>query len=317
MVANYILDSIALLSSPIISLIIMVIIKSSYKLSWKSLEFRVIALISIAFALNTDLTIILSKPENQANFVFYVLDVIVLFVTIFTQFYIAKRLVFQKRTIQHRSHRMESMIDASEQASQRLSESATALAASANEVNASAEEISATTVEIARKASNQESTLLEVNKMTEQIRNIVKLITNLSEQTNLLALNASIEAGRAGEHGRGFAVVAERVQKLAEESKSSVERTGEIVDFITKNIMSASMDSVEMSRGMEEISTATEEQTASMEEISATAAQLGQEAYALKEALSQDIKLSESKSGLGIQKKKISRNKFNDKKIIK
>ncbi|MBN1803139.1 MAG: hypothetical protein JW891_16635, partial [Candidatus Lokiarchaeota archaeon] len=187
---------------------------------------------------------------------------------------------------------------------QRLSESATALAASANEVNASAEEVSATTVEIARKASNQESTLLEVNKMTEQIRNIVKLITNLSEQTNLLALNASIEAGRAGEHGRGFAVVAERVQKLAEESKSSVERTGEIVDFITKNIMSASMDSVEMSRGMEEISTATEEQTASMEEISATAAQLGQEAYALKEALSKDIKFTGKSSGSGIQKKK-------------
>ncbi len=291
--------------TPISMMIYMFIFKFAYKLKWNSLEFKNLALISLTALVAIDGAILTSDPEYSGNIGIYALGGFIIAIpVVFSQYYITRKLISQKRGIQLKTSKMESVIDASEQASQRLSESATALAASANEVNASAEEISATTVEIARKASNQESTLLEVNKMTEQIRNIVKLITNLSEQTNLLALNASIEAGRAGEHGRGFAVVAERVQKLAEESKSSVERTGEIVDFITKNIMSASMDSVEMSRGMEEISTATEEQTASMEEISATAAQLGQEAYALKEALSQNVKFSSKSSGSGIQKKK-------------
>ncbi|MFX1238069.1 MAG: methyl-accepting chemotaxis protein [Promethearchaeota archaeon] len=295
-----------LIFTPIVYLAIIVVFKFLFKLKLNSLEFRTVAIInSLLCLVMIDVLLLFGGliPDRIIGTGFLTL---VIFVPIVLgQYYIVKNLIKQKKMIFHRTQKMENVIDASEQASQRLSESATALAASANEVNASAEEISATTVEIARKAANQESTLLEINKMTEQIRNIVKLITNLSEQTNLLALNASIEAGRAGEHGRGFAVVAERVQKLAEESKSSVERTGEIVDFITKNILNASMDSVEMSRGMEEISTATEEQTASMEEISATAAQLGQEAYALKEALSQNIKTPEKSSSSDIEKRKL------------
>ncbi len=296
---------ISYLIPPIATIIIILFFTFFFKLKWKSLEFKILFLLTLTFFIAVELSPLSGDPETRKNAALYlILAIILIAPVLFSNYYILKKLLTQKKLIQSKTKQIEKVLNQSEQTSQRLSESATALAASANEVNASAEEISATTVEIARKASNQESTLLEVNKMTEQIKNIVKLITNLSEQTNLLALNASIEAGRAGEHGRGFAVVAERVQKLAEESKSSVERTGEIVDFITKNIMSASMDSVEMSRGMEEISTATEEQTASMEEISATAAQLGQEAYALKEALSQNVKFSSKSSGSGIQKKK-------------
>ncbi|WP_053220297.1 globin-coupled sensor protein [Virgibacillus senegalensis] len=68
--------------------------------------------------------------------------------------------------------------------------------------------------------------LLEISN---QIGEVVTIVTGIAEQTNLLALNASIEAARAGEHGKGFTVVADEVRKLAEETKKSVSSVSELV----------------------------------------------------------------------------------------
>jgi len=121
--------------------------------------------------------------------------------------------------------------------------------------------------------------------MANDIKNIASVITSISEQTNLLALNASIEAGRAGEHGRGFAVVAEKVQKLAEESKSSVAETSGLIEVINNNISKLTENSKKVSIIIEGISASAEEQTASMEEITSTASRLG----ALSEELKQNL----------------------------
>ncbi len=76
----------------------------------------------------------------------------------------------------------------------------------------------------------------------EEIKELSKAIFDITEQTNLLALNASIEAARAGEAGRGFAVVASEIGKLAEDSKSSVERINEITFNVSDAVESVVRD---------------------------------------------------------------------------
>ncbi|OON99755.1 MAG: hypothetical protein ATN35_10945 [Epulopiscium sp. Nele67-Bin004] len=71
---------------------------------------------------------------------------------------------------------------------------------------------------------------------SDEINNIVALITQISDQTALLALNASIEAARAGEAGKGFAVVAMEIKNLATQSQEATEQISSILDTVQSQI---------------------------------------------------------------------------------
>jgi methyl-accepting chemotaxis protein len=71
-----------------------------------------------------------------------------------------------------------------------------------------------------------------LGESSQEIGEIVELISDITEQTNVLALNAAIQAASAGEAGRGFAVVAEEVQRLAERSAEAMKQIGALVKAI-------------------------------------------------------------------------------------
>ena len=109
--------------------------------------------------------------------------------------------------------------------------------------------------EIQKVVNESAGTIEGLGKRSEEISQIVDVITNITDQTNLLALNAAIEAARAGEHGRGFAVVAEEVKNLAEDSKEAAERIAimikEIQDDTNKAVESMQHGTKEVEEGIQ------------------------------------------------------------------
>lgn len=79
----------------------------------------------------------------------------------------------------------------------------------------------------------------KLGNLSQEIGNIIAVITGIADQTNLLALNAAIEAARAGEHGQGFAVVADEVRKLAEQSRDSADQIAGLINQIQEDTTEA------------------------------------------------------------------------------
>ncbi|WP_420829935.1 methyl-accepting chemotaxis protein [Bacillus ectoiniformans] len=129
----------------------------------------------------------------------------------------------------------------------------------------------------------------DLNAHSDEIGQIISVITQISDQTNLLALNAAIEAARAGEHGKGFAVVAEEVRKLAEESKKSADQISTLITTLqqatNQSVSVIRKSESEVERGMEEVASAGEAFTHILQSIENVAEQI-QEVSATSEEIS-------------------------------
>nr|WP_145403757.1 methyl-accepting chemotaxis protein [Paenibacillus xylanexedens] len=158
---------------------------------------------------------------------------------------------------------------------------------------------------ITESVKNTASAIEVLESRSQEIGDILNIISGISSQTNLLALNASIEAARVGEEGRGFAVVAGEVRKLAEQSEQATsqvgvliqeiqagirqavrameqgtsevdtgltvaDQTGQLFDEILEAAKKVSQQIQEVSSATEEISAGTEEMTATAEDLSAS-----------------------------------------------
>jgi methyl-accepting chemotaxis protein len=97
-------------------------------------------------------------------------------------------------------------------------------------------------VAISESILNAATVVNKLGERSDQIGEIVSVITGIADQTNLLALNAAIEAARAGEYGRGFAVVAEEVRKLAEGSAKAADEITKLIKDVQKEAMQAVSD---------------------------------------------------------------------------
>lgn len=83
------------------------------------------------------------------------------------------------------------------------------------------------------------SNMVRLNNLSQSIGSIVESVEELASQSNLLAFNATLEAVKAGEQGKGFDVVCQEINRLAKQSKQSIEHIRMILDDVKNAIHDA------------------------------------------------------------------------------
>ena len=188
----------------------------------------------------------------------------------------------------------------------------------AQRANLLSQEVKQGLIESNDKMKHMTEVIGRISEKSTEIRRIVKTIEDIAFQTNILALNAAVEAARAGAAGKGFAVVAGEVRSLASKSSAAAQETAallsETVDSMDAGVVAvrdtaASMltvaqrademsslitgiagyteeqarNTVEITHGIEQISSVVQSNVATAEASAAASEELSGQAAMLRE----------------------------------
>ena len=197
-------------------------------------------------------------------------------------------------------------------ASEELNSGIQTVAANMEEMTASIREITKQTNSSSHETSNamqiaesSNGTIKQLGESSQEIGNIIKVITSIAQQTNLLALNATIEAARAGEAGKGFAVVANEVKELAKQTANATVDISKKVEKIQDDSTSAVTSIEEITSAISKlngiatsIASAMEEQSATTGEVSRVVNESSQGVKQIDENINQ-VAVASKETGIG------------------
>lgn len=213
---------------------------------------------------------------------------------------------------------LESMSKEISEETEKVASNAQSLGATTEEMSSSVEELSASIDSIAQNSKFAEEQAITtqaraetgvqaieqsiesmelINKSSEEIKDILMVISEIASQTNLLAFNAAIEAARAGDHGLGFSVVADEVRKLAERSSQATHNISKLINESTRRIDKGSEVSREAGEAFRSIVEGVVTTAKSISQITAAASEQQIAARDVAQAIDQVAVTAETSAG--------------------
>ncbi len=135
-----------------------------------------------------------------------------------------------------------------------------------------------------------------LGESSQEIGEIVQLISDIADRTSILALNASIQAAMAGDAGQGFAVVAEEVERLADRSNEATKQIAALIKAIQGETSEAIAAMEESTREVVAGSTLAVQAGEALEEIDEVSSRLDELIHSISLATKQQARGAEALS---------------------
>ena len=135
-----------------------------------------------------------------------------------------------------------------------------------------------------------------LGESSQEVGEIVQLISDIADRTSILALNASIQASMAGDAGQGFAVVAEEVERLAERSNDATKQIASLIKAIQTETSEAIAGMEESTREVVEGSRLASEAGQTLSDIDTVSVQLAELIDSISQASRQQARGAEEVS---------------------